>query len=248
LIDCDSLKNLFGDSSFGWNCQTAFAVEHFSEYGILPYHLVKMQAKLTKAFESKNHHAILRLSTEFGHYIGDAHVPLHTTENYNGQLTNQVGIHAFWESRLPELFADETYDYFVGNAEYIDDPVPYYWDIVLESHSYVDSILAIEKDLSLTFPQDQQYCFEERNNKTIKVPCKDYAAAFHDRLAGQVEDRFRASVKTIGSAWYTAWVDAGQPELDSYSRLIVTDQDREEQEALDNRYRGGKIMGRAHDQ
>jgi hypothetical protein len=42
-----------------------------------------------------------------GHYIGDAHVPLHTTSNYNGQKTNQHGIHGLWESRIPEQLFDE---------------------------------------------------------------------------------------------------------------------------------------------
>ena len=46
----------------------------------------------------------------------------HTTENYNGQFTNQKGIHGFWESRIPELFYDE-YDFITGKAKYIDYPL-----------------------------------------------------------------------------------------------------------------------------
>ena len=49
---------------------------------------------------------VLFLATDLGHYIANAHVPLHTTLNYNGQLSNQSGFHAFWESRLPELFSE----------------------------------------------------------------------------------------------------------------------------------------------
>ncbi|MEL7161152.1 MAG: zinc dependent phospholipase C family protein, partial [Bacteroidota bacterium] len=112
-----------------------FVRENFSGYGILPYHLEQMHQRITQAFIDEDPSRILRLCAEMGHYVGDAHVPLHTTENYNGQLTGQTGIHAFWESRLPELFADEEYDYFVGKAEYIENPREYYWDIVLKSHS-----------------------------------------------------------------------------------------------------------------
>ena len=73
------------------------AVEKFSEdtlraYGIVPWHLQTMLYRLKDAFEQKNLSRILKISAEFGHYIGDAHVPLHTTENYNGQMTNQKGI------------------------------------------------------------------------------------------------------------------------------------------------------------
>ena len=117
------------------------ADEHFTQDGIVPYHLNSMQYRLTKAFEAKDIKRILQISAEFGHYIGDAHVPLHTTVNYNGHLTDQRGIHAFWESRLPELYADEDYDFWVGKAAYIDNPRDYFWDIVLTSHSYVDSVL-----------------------------------------------------------------------------------------------------------
>ena len=195
------------------NCREILAVDEFSEFGILPYHLLTMQRRLTRAFEERDKQRILQLSTEMGHYIADAHVPLHTTENYNGQLTGQDGIHAFWESRLPELFADEQYDYFVGPAEYIQEPASYFWEVVLASHMLLDSVLAIEKTLSHTYPSDRQFCYEERSGLTIRTQCPTYAQTYHDRLDGQVETRMRASIRAIGSAWYTAWVDAGSPNL-----------------------------------
>ncbi|MCH2084593.1 MAG: zinc dependent phospholipase C family protein [Saprospiraceae bacterium] len=227
------------------DCETVIVEEHFSEYGIVPYNLVHMQARLTKAFERKDVERILRLSAEMGHYVGDAHVPLHTTTNYNGQLTDQVGIHAFWESRLPELFADEDYDFFVGRAEYIEDPQTYYWDVVLASHILVDTVLAIEKELSETFPEDQQFCFEERLNRTIRTQCREYALAYHQRMDGMVERRMRDAVRSIGSAWYTAWIDAGQPDMgDFYVKDIKAS---EEDEEVNKKYKDGRIIGRKHD-
>jgi hypothetical protein len=32
-------------------------------------------------------------------------------------------------------------------------------------------------------------------------------------LAGQVERRLKASILTVANMWFTAWVDAGQPNL-----------------------------------
>ena len=72
--------------------------------GYLPWYMQSLMDKLTLAFTRKNKSEILFLSAELGHYMGDAHVPLHTTVNYDGQLTNQKGLHSFWESRLPETF------------------------------------------------------------------------------------------------------------------------------------------------
>jgi hypothetical protein len=91
-------------------------------YGIVPWHIEVMYFRLVQAFQRGDVDRILRNATELGHYIGDAHVPLHTTENYNGQLTNQHGIHAFWESRIPELSA-ESYDHLVGRAVYLSKPL-----------------------------------------------------------------------------------------------------------------------------
>lgn len=188
-------------------------IDNFSEMGILPYHLVSMQRRLTEAFTDRDMTKVLRLSAEYGHYIGDAHVPLHTTVNYNGQLTDQVGIHAFWESRIPELFAEEEYDFLVGGAEYVDDVKTYVWDIVEASHNELDSVLLIEKELSRTFPEDRQYCYDERLSRTIRIQCPEYAAAYQDRMGGMVERRMRESIKAIGDLWYTAWVDGGQPAV-----------------------------------
>lgn len=247
VVDCDSLAALFGLAPGALDCQNAFAVDHLSEFGILPYHLQAMQYRLTEAFRQKDEGRILRLSAEMGHYIGDAHVPLHTTENYNGQLTNQVGIHAFWESRLPELFADETYDYFVGKAEYISKPREYFWDIVLASHALVDSVLLIERQLSQEFPADKQFCYEERLGTTIRTQCQEYAAAYNERLSGMVEARLQRSIRAIGSSWYTAWVDAGQPDLLSLGEHRPTVVEAKENEELENQVRQGEKKGRPHE-
>lgn len=244
-ISCDTLQLLFGA---GIDCQKVIVTDEFSEYGIAPYNLLQMQNRLTSAFRAKDEAAILRLSAEIGHYIGDAHVPLHTTENYNGQLTDQVGIHAFWESRIPELFADDQYDYFVGPAQYIDNPKLYYWDVILDSHQLLDSVLVLEKRLSQEFPEDQQYCYEERLGRTIRTQCKDYANAYQTRMNGMVEDRMQATILSIGSAWFTAWIDAGQPDLNTIgteTEVIVRKEEKLMKE-LNDAFQGGTIKGRAH--
>lgn len=187
--------------------------DHFSKEGILPYHLNSMYYKLIKAFENEDLPRILRLSAEFGHYIGDAHVPLHTTKNYNGQLTDQVGIHAFWESRLPELFADKEYSFLVGKAQKIDRPLSYFWNIVFESHILLDDVLSLEKELRSKFPEDQQLCYDERLERTIKIQCPEFSKAYHEKLNGMVEERMQDAVLAIGSVWFSAWIDAGQPEM-----------------------------------
>ena len=178
------------------------AVEKFSEdtlrsYGIVPWHVLHMKYKLQKAFESKNIDLILKYSAEIGHYIGDAHVPLHTTENYNGQLTGQKGIHGLWESRLVEINAED-YDYFVGKAAYRKHVQDYIWDAVKGSHNALDSVLRIEKELTKTFPSDRKYSYEQRGNTTISTYSREFCELYHNQMNGMVERRLKAAVLAVG--------------------------------------------------
>jgi hypothetical protein len=173
-------------------------------------------------------------------------VPLHTTKNYNGQLSDQNGIHAFWESRIPELFAERDWDFMVGQARYIEDPVSYFWNIVLESHALVSDVLSNEKDLSITFPESEQYCFEERLSTVVRTQCADYARAYQDRMQGMVEARMQDAILAVGSAWFTAWVDGGQPELADFINEM-SDADKKAFEELERAFIKGKAFGREHD-
>ncbi len=226
------------------------AVEKFTEdtirtYGILPWNLEKNYFRLKRAFEDKNQKLILKYSADIGHYIGDAHVPLHTTVNYNGQLSGQKGIHGFWESRIPESFASD-YDFFVGKAEHIKNIKSYIWDFIAESHVCVDSVLTFEKILSLKFPADQKYAFESRGVNTMRVYSKEYTEAYNAKLDNMVERRMRATILSIGSIWYTAWVNAGQPDLSNLGDLEFSEEELKEEEELNKQYNSGKIKGRDH--
>lgn len=193
------------------------AVVKFSEdtlqaYGIVPWHINTMKYQLTQAFKDNNLDRILRVSADLGHYVADASVPLHTTHNYNGQLTGQRGIHAFWESRLPELLSDN-YDYFVGQAYYIEQPQIKAWDLIISAHLALDSVLRFERELTQQFDEEKKYSFELRNNTPSRVYSREFSIAYHRKLNGQVERQMRLATLTIASYWYTAWVDAGQPDL-----------------------------------
>jgi hypothetical protein len=199
-----------------------FSEDSLKTYGIVPWHIDRTLFRLTEAFRHENMDMILHYSADLGHYIGDAHVPLHTTENYNGQLTNQRGIHGFWESRIPELKADE-YDYFVGGARYIEKPLKVAWDAVKESYSYKDSVLIIEARLNKRFPSDRKYAFENRAGKTVKTYSEEYTIEYDKMLNGMVENRMRKSIKTVADFWYTAWVNAGHPDLSRFDNKEISD-------------------------
>lgn len=180
--------------------------------GIGPWSAYLTFLSLTKAFEEKNAASILRLSSDLGHYLADLNVPLHTTKNYNGQLTGQEGIHGFWESRVPELMALD-YSLWIGQAEYIPKPQAALWETVALAHQQVDSVLTFEKNLTASFSPDQKFSFEERNGLTVRVYSRDFTEAYALALDDQIERQMKASIRMIADFWYTAWVNAGQPDL-----------------------------------
>lgn len=228
------------------------AVDKFTEdtleaYGVVPWHINQVLGWLTDAFKEMDRDRILQLSADIGHYIGDAHVPLHTTENYNGQLTDQKGIHGFWESRIPELFAED-YDYLVNSAEFLENPQDAAWEAIEASHWAVDSVLEFERILNAEFPTDQKYAFEQRGSTTMQVYSQEYTKEYSDMLDGMVERRMTASIVSIGSFWYTAWVNAGSPDLSLLDDKEFNEQLQKQWEAEEEMWNSGKIHGREHDE
>jgi hypothetical protein len=227
------------------------AVEKFTEdtlnaYGIVPWHIQLVLFRLTQAFQRGDVDRILYYASDLGHYVADAHVPLHTTENYNGQLTGQHGIHAFWESRIPELSATD-YDHFVGRATYLDRPLDAAWDAVHDSHLRVDSVLGLERQVSEAFPDDRKYVFEDRGRGGMRFYSREYTKAYEDAMNGMVERRMNAAIISLGSFWYTAWVNAGQPDLDRFEQQEVSDSLKKVLSAEEEQLRmAGKAFGRDH--
>jgi len=227
------------------------AVEKFGEdtltaHGIVPWHIQKVLYQLTEAFKNKDYARILRYSADIGHYISDAHVPLHASSNHNGQHTDQHGIHGFWESRIPELLAERQFDFFIGSAVYIEKPSAFIWDRVLESAAAVDTVLKIEKWLSEKF-QKKTMAFEKRNATFLRQYSSDYTIAYNEALNGMVERRMRESILAVASFWYTAWVNAGQPDLSDLLKKKFSENDLIEMEQLNKDWRNNHIKGREHE-
>jgi len=194
-----------------------FTADTLDKYGTVPWAIQYNYYKLVKAFKKHDTTNILEASANLGHYVADAHVPLHLTMNYNGQLTGQTGIHAFWESRIPELFGNN-WNYYVGKARYIQNPLQEAFKICSSSFNEVDSVLRLERMLNHSFPADKKYSIEKHGRKMDTIYSEDYSFSYQKMLNGMIQRRMRASILSVGSFWYSAWVDAGQPDL---NRLIA---------------------------
>ncbi len=227
--------------------QEKFTLDTLMAHGIVPWHIETMYYRLKRAFEDKNKDMILKNSAEIGHYIADACVPLHSSSNHNGQKTGQEGIHGLWESRIPELFEERDFNLFVGHAEYIPYVREYVWDMFLESAFLSDTVLAKERIVTEQMGEQKKYTITERGAAVIRTYTPEFTEAYMHSMSTMVEDRMRRAIKSVASVWVTAWIDAGQPDLNFDDSVPVQDPELDTLIAKWKLSQDGTGYGRAHE-
>lgn len=215
FIDLDMYSNDGGkDMPLDWNTAVkVYTKDSLLKYGYVPYHVIYMKGKLTQAFRDKNKDSILFYASDLGHYISDAHVPLHTTSNYDGQLTGQHGIHSLWESMIPEIEITHYNLYSNHRAQYLKHPDEAIWAGVRKAASLVPDMLAKEKAVSLSFTEEKKFRTQIRKGKPYKSYTSEFAKAYALALKSSINDQLISSANLIADFYYTSWVDAGRPDL-----------------------------------
>lgn len=208
-------KNAAYDMPFSWKAAKAkYQEDTLKKYGYVPYVIIDMQQKLTNAFKKGIKDSILFYAADLGHYIGDAHVPLHTTENYDGQLSNQKGIHSLWESMVPEIELEQFNLYTPHKAQYIANKEEAVWNVLRKSHALVKDVFEKEVEVTKAIGQDKKYRIQIRRGKEVKYYTSEFAKAYYEALKNSINEQLLSSSQMISDFWYTAWVDAGKPNLD----------------------------------
>lgn len=118
---------------------------------------------------------------------------------------------------MPETFGD-TYNLNVGKARYIEDITAETWDIIAHSNSLADSLLQVELQLKNSYPEAQIYDKDSvgavaKNKYKQPMHTQTYATEYHKRLRGMIERQMRLAIAETANYWYTAWVNAGRPDL-----------------------------------
>lgn len=164
--------------------------------GVLPWQIGEFSLRLTKAMKTGDWENVKLDAAALGHYVADAHDPLHTTQNFDGQLTSQTGLSVRFDIQLIDRYSN----FFImhpESAEKIDDPTEYAFQTCLASNVWVN--LIIWSDL------------RAREGLT------DYSDEYYDRFYNQVGStlvhEINSAAQDTGSYWYTAWLNAGRPRL-----------------------------------
>jgi hypothetical protein len=201
--------------SIPWGYDSAIAKYgklHLNTYGNLPWNIFFTIHSLKKAFERQDINAILKLSADLGHYVADAHVPLHTTSNYDGQLTNQKGIHSLWETLTPNLFMD-TLLVLNYSPEFLNPLMPSIWNMIHESHELLPTVFSGETWTKSQLAEFQIMELKQDKNQMKQQYSSTFISAYHQTQQGAVEARYMQASKSVANCIYTAWILAGEPQL-----------------------------------
>jgi hypothetical protein len=180
-----------------------FGKEMVQKNGLLPWRVEEMYTKLVRAFSDagqKRPYArdnIAFLTAVMAHYVSDAHVPFHAVLNYDGQLTNQHGLHSRFESALFERYREKLAvrptPITVGKP-----PREFIFDTLIVSASFVDPMLAADREAI----------------GTGEVYDRAYYDRFFAKARPVLERRLSESIAATAAVITKAWEEGGKPDLE----------------------------------
>ena len=185
-----------------------FGKEMVKDNGCVPYAIDEVTSKMAQAMLAKNWDATLRLAADLGHYVGDAHQPLHNTVNYDGRQTGQDGVHSQFESRLVAAHFNQLVSN-TGPAREVSNILDFAKKISLDSYVYVDNVLL--GDL-----RAQEAAGGGRTNDK-------YLDVYWEYSGETAKKRIAQASTALGSLWLTAWKRAGSPPLPNENLNLKSD-------------------------
>jgi len=162
--------------------------------GVVPWAIAGVTETMAVAMAAADWGEAILLAADLGHYVADCHQPLHTTKNYDGQLSGNEGIHLRYEIDMIRRNLDQLR---VNCAEvtYVENPLEYIFATIEGTWLYVDSILAADRQAR---SEDPAYG-------------DDYYRILWQRTNQFTTKQLSRATQVLANLWYTAWVNAGRP-------------------------------------
>ncbi|MBI4445163.1 MAG: hypothetical protein HY645_04575 [Acidobacteria bacterium] len=179
--------------------------------GVLLWAIEESYRNLVRAFEKHDPQAIRRYLSDVAHYVADLHQPLHTTENYDGQLSGQEGIHYRFEYELVSSLLP-VISFSPDPPQDLGSVLPSLYQFALDSYVCVDDILRADQraveQLKINRKEYERTKGEKR--KPYPVP---YYALLEKELGLLLKERMNKAVFALSSLWMMAWQAAGRPSF-----------------------------------
>ena len=179
-----------------------YGPETVTRNGLLPWRAAEMRGRLVRAFEAhKNGQRYgqgnaVYLTAVLAHYVADAHQPFHAVLNYDGQLTNQQGIHARFEDELPTRYAPRL-TYEPAAPRPILETREAMFEALAAGAILVDGLLAADLRAA-----------EGRSEYDA-----GYYDAFFSAAQPVLERRTGEAITAVAGIILGAWEQAGKPDL-----------------------------------
>ena len=184
--------------------------ERVEKNGTLPWIVQRTFERLTEAFQGQNLERILHYSADLSHYVGDLHQPFHTTENFDGQLTGQLGIHSRFESDLVNLYLEQV-PFSKAAPTDLGPVMGQLHNVAVESYQWVDDILLADRRVVSELEIDRKQ-YLGKANKGKKYPDQYFKRMF-DEVGGVLGNRLNQAAYRVGCLLWMAWEKSGQPNF-----------------------------------
>jgi len=215
-IDIDNYSEFISTGRIPQTFDSALLIHGFSFVegnGILPWATLTAFDSLRNCMQRRNFAKAKIFAADLGHYVADGHMPLHITKNYDGDLTGNSGIHSRYESAMINE-NNQQITYTGTEATEIKDVTQYIFNYIYNNHKYCDSVIFAD---NYAKSQSTNYF-----SQTYKTALWDKSKHFTIRL-------FKQASNSLANLIYTAWIQAGKPELiytslddpDSLSNIIL---------------------------
>ena len=179
-----------------------YGLKTVTKVGLLPWATLDTFNNLIKAFKDRDGDKAMSLASDLGHYVADGHQPMHTVVNYNGQLTNQKGVHVRYESEMINRYQDELENSFGDcHISQVKDPLKFIFGYISSSNSVCDVLF--DADALAT-------------KEAGSITSDEYYRLMWFRTKYITEVQFNKAAQDIAALIYTAWVDAGRPDFSEF--------------------------------
>lgn len=197
FIDIDTYPEFIANGRIPQSLDSLIAIHgnyFVTSNGILPFAVIATTDSVRKYFELHDWQRAMLKAADLGHYVADAHNPLHITENYDGQLTNQTGVHSRYETSM--INADSSLLIYSGDtAQYVSNINAFAFDFLYYDYNYVDSVLYAD---SVSHAIAGNYGSVYLQNLWLR------SGAFTTKL-------FKNASHYLARLIYTSWINAGSP-------------------------------------
>jgi hypothetical protein len=164
--------------------------------GLLPWQIGVYSQKLTEAMRAGKWDEARLNAAILANYVAASHDPFNTTDNNDGRLSGQLGVNDRFGTTLIDRYSS-FFPMRPNDAMFINDPTDYAFEACLRSHSWLETIL-----------------FADRNSRRGLHSYNDeYYDRFYNQAAALLIRQLSDASTDVGSFWYTAWKNAGSPQL-----------------------------------